>query len=384
MLKWIGVLASFFISCAFADAVPTTAPAAPVPAAAAQEVAAINQSLTKPVVVVKHKHHVAYDRNRLTWAQLTAHFALTRDYHLYPVQQQVGWWLAHRKFLSHALLDARPYVAYIYQQTQEKKLPAELALLPAVESSYNPMAYSPMGACGMWQLLPGTATDFGMRIDWWYDARRDTVASTEVALMYLGRLHYRFHNWLLALAAYNAGVGRVEAAQENSVEKNFWNLNLPAETEDYVPRLLALAYLIQHAKQYHLVLPQLSDANSFRVVTISRQMDLAEISHLSGVSVSKLKLLNAAMRRWATEPVDEYPLLLPLTAVPRFMANLERRHQNYNMQWQYHEVQLGETIYTIAQTYHIDPNLLEIANALPAHPRLYLGQGIVVPLTART
>lgn len=327
-------------------------------------------------------HHVRHphSQTRSVWPELISRFQLQNQYHLYAVQQQVSWWLNHREFLEHALSRSRDYLAYFNEQTAVRHLPAELALLPAIESGYNPSADSRVGAMGLWQMMPQTATTNGLQINWWYDARRDTIASTKTALDYLSRLHFALNDWLLAVAAYDVGIGNIENAEARSGERSFWNLDLPEETQDYVPRLLALAYLVQHAAQYNLVLPPISDRPTFSVVILYRQLDISEISHLAHIAPATIQALNPGMKRWATAPQGRFELVLPDYAARSFVLNANHARLSSYVAWRYHRVYPGETMQSIAREYHVKSSLLYHVNRLPESSQPGEGQGVLVPV----
>lgn len=329
---------------------------------------------------LKQAHPKHHRQLRSVWPELISRFQLRNQYHLYAVQQQVAWWLNHREFLEHALARSTNYLAYFNQQTAIRHLPAELALLPAIESGYNPTASSNVGAMGLWQMMPQTATTNGLQINWWYDARRDTVASTQTALNYLSRLHYALKDWLLAVAAYDAGIGNIENAQARSGEKDFWRLDLPEETQDYVPRLLALAYLVEHASQYNLQLPAISDVPNFSVVVLYRQLDISEISRLAHIPETTIQALNPGMRRWATMPQGKFELVLPDYAARTFVRNANRVRLNSYVAWRYHRVYPGETMQSIAREYHVRSHLLYHVNRMSEASQPDEGQGVLVPV----
>lgn len=192
------------------------------------------------------------------WTTMSSHFSLNTATDQKAVAKQIAWLQAHQASLKQTLKQAAPYISYVYNQTQAHGMPAELALLPIVESDYNPHATSKVGASGIWQLMPATASSLGLKSTATYDGRRDIVASTGAALHFLDNLGHQFHqNWNLALAAYNWGAGNMEKVVVSQHQTNFWSLQkLPAETQNYVPKLLALAAIIKDPARYHIQLPQ--------------------------------------------------------------------------------------------------------------------------------
>ena len=175
---------------------------------------------------------------------------------------------------------ASPFMYLVVEEIERRGMPAELALLPMVESAYDPSAYSHAHASGLWQFIPETGKRYGLRQDYWYDGRRDIVASTNAALDYLQALHQQFDgDWFCALAAYNAGEGRVGRAIKANLAANkpidYWSLNLPEETRNYVPRLLALAEIVRNNDSYNVELPYIADAPQLAMVDTRGQIDLA-------------------------------------------------------------------------------------------------------------
>ena len=281
--------------------------------------------------------------------------------------------------------NSTPYIAYIAQQVRRHGLPSEIALLPFVESGYDPFAYSKVGASGLWQMMPETATSFNLSINWWYDQRRDVYASTSAAINDFLQLHSLLNNdWLLALAAYNSGVGTVKKAINRSKKSNkatdFWSLSLPSETKNYVPKLLAIAIIIESPEQYGITLPDISDDPYFDSVRITSQMSLGEISKLSGASIDEIRSLNPGMRRWATEDNNTYYLLLPSNSIKTFQDNLKSEEGKVKTNWQYHEVYKNETIASVASDYKTTEDIIMKANGLSDGDKLTVGQGLLVPI----
>ena len=197
------------------------------------------------------------------------------------------------------------YMHYIVGQLDARKMPRELALLPVVESAFEPYAYSRARASGLWQFIPGTGSRFGLKQNWWYDGRRDVVASTRGALDYLQALHDEFNgDWLLAIAAYNCGEANVERAVNRNVREglpiDFWHLKLPAETRAYVPKLLAMRRIVTEPAAYGLEFSQIPDAPYFAVVKTGGQIDLQVVAEIAGIPRDELYELNPAFHRFAT------------------------------------------------------------------------------------
>ena len=260
------------------------------------------------------------------WAVIAANFQLPHYTNNPEVLRQIHWFQSHPAYFTKIANQGQPYIQYIYQQVKMHGLPGELVLLPMIESAYDPFAYSWVGAAGLWQMMPATGSNFGLKQDWWYDGRKDIVSSTQAALDYLTYLETFFNgNWPLAIAAYNSGEGTVQHAIDRNAQRNhntdFFSLNLPAETESYVPRLLALAAIIQNPQAYHLDLPTLHSGTYFTILSLKQQIDLSVAAKMAGISLTLLYELNPGYSRWATDPKGPYRLLLPSSAVNIFNMN---------------------------------------------------------------
>ncbi|MFL2545901.1 MAG: transglycosylase SLT domain-containing protein [Candidatus Rariloculaceae bacterium] len=225
------------------------------------------------------------------------------------VQRELTWYLSHGEHLDRVFNRADRYLYYIIEELDRRGMPADFALLPVVESAYDPFAYSHGRAAGLWQIIPGTATRLGVTQNWWYDGRRDAVDSTRAALDYLEYLHEMFDgDWLLALAGYNAGEGNVTRAIARALsageEIDFWHIRpyLPIETRAYVPRLLAIAAVLRDSEAHGIELPTLANAARFESVDTSTQIDMALAAELAGLTTDRLYEFNAGVNRWATDP----------------------------------------------------------------------------------
>lgn len=267
--------------------------------------------------------------NSNLWDSLRLSFQLEDQYKRPEVQSQVNWLMNHKSYLNQLGAHSQPYLYYILQEIQKRKMPGELALLPMIESTYNPFAYSSSGAAGLWQFTSGTGKGFGLKQNWWFDGRRDIYNSTNAALNYLAYLHRFFNgNWMLAIAAYHSGEGTVQHAMHNQGSKNFWTLNLPQDTHSYVPKLLALARLIQSRNSLSSRLPYISNTPYFTKIDVGTQIDLTNAAHLAGISYPEFLKLNPGNNRWATSPQGPHTIVLPLDKVDLFVHNLKKIPQN--------------------------------------------------------
>ena len=300
------------------------------------------------------------------------------------VQTHIDEYTKHPHLLEQLLHRGEPYLFHILNRLEQAGLPAELALLPVVESAFDPFATSQAGAAGIWQFMPATAADAGLDQDWWYDGRRDIIASTEAALDYLDQLHNRFDgDWLLALAAYNAGHARVRRAirrnRDAGKPADFWHLSLPAETRSYVPRLIALRMIIENPDSYNISLPALSDTRYFSSVEIQGQIELSVAARLSGVSLVELQRLNPAYDRSITPPDKDLMLLVPSLVEDVFRERIARLPQDQRIQSIRHRIRRGDNLGTIAQHYRITVSELRKVNRLKGS-KIIAGHLLIVPV----
>lgn len=261
------------------------------------------------------------------WDRLPNGFMLADESNNPAVQSQIRWFLKHPQYLERTSHRAAPYIYYIYDQVQKRQLPTELVLLPINESAYNPFSTSVAGAGGIWQMTRGTASQYKVKQNWWYDGRRDVYTSTKAALDHLTYLQNFFNgDWLLVLAAYNCGEGTVQRAIRRNAAQgkptDFWSLPLPEETRSYVPRLLALAIIIRDRQAYNIELPPIEDQPYLAQVDVETPMSLAEAARLSNLDVSELKKLNPAHRYTSKAAQGPFKLVLPIDRVDIFKNNL--------------------------------------------------------------
>ncbi len=318
------------------------------------------------------------------WDRLRTNFQLPTAANRPQVQAQIKWFVHNQSYLDRTIKRAVPYMYLIFQETQSRNLPAELVLLPIMESAYNPFIRSSRGAVGLWQLMSGTANVFGVKQDFWYDGRRDVYASTNGALDYLTYLQSYFGgDWLLAIAAYDAGEGRLQSAVHHNAERglstDFWSLSLPVETQAYVPRLLALAAIISNPAKYNVTLPPITDQPYLQQVELGAPINLAQAAEMAGMSLNALKILNPGYSRTTTGPNGPYRLLLPIDRIPQFKERLAAMPELSNRtNWGRYKVQRGDTLDSIADRFDITVVALREANHLTSK-HLPVGHVIMIP-----
>lgn len=299
---------------------------------------------------------------------------------------QRNWFVKHPSYLKRVAKRAEPFLYYIVDELEKNNMPIEIALLPVVESAFDPFAYSHGRASGMWQFVPGTGKRFGMKQNWWYDGRRDVVASTQGAIKYLKYLHNYFDgDWLLALAAYNSGEGRVSRAVKRNKAKNkatdFWSLDLPKETRAYVPKLLALADIIKRPQDFNLTLYPIPNEAVLTLVDIESQLDLAKGAELSGLSLAELQRLNPGFNRWATDPDGPHQLLLPKHTVTKFKQGLAKLTTKDRLAWQRYRIKQGDNLGAISKKFNTSVSLIEQVNNLK-QGKIRAGKHLLIPVAA--
>ncbi|MCH8944678.1 MAG: LysM peptidoglycan-binding domain-containing protein [Proteobacteria bacterium] len=297
------------------------------------------------------------------------------------------WFARNADYLDRVFTRAQRYMPYIAAELERRGMPLELALLPIVESAYDPFAYSHGRAAGLWQMIPGTAKRFGIRQNWWYDGRRDVVDSTRAALDYLQHLHQLNNgNWLNAIASYNSGEGNVLRAARRNRNANksidFWYLSLPKETSMYVPKLLALVEIVSDPARYNLRLPVVVDEQQFAVTDIGSQLDLALAAELAGIDVDTVYQYNPGYNRWSTDPAGPHNLVMPIDVAEQFVKALDDVPAAERVRWQRHKVKDDEAISQIAEQYHTTVASIRAANNLRGNT-IRAGHYLMIPVATK-
>lgn len=321
------------------------------------------------------------------WDRIRKRLSLKHDTRREEVQKQINWFQKHLDFLDRTLERASPVLHYIVEMVEARRMPAEVALLPIIESAYNPLADSHAGAGGIWQMMPSTAKNFGLKQSWWYDGRRDVHAATSAALNYLAYLHRYFEgDWLLAFAAYNWGEGNVsKAVQRNrsgGKPTDFWSLRLPKETSVYIPTLLALSEIVADPVKYQIKLLPILDQCRIVKVEVGSQIDLSFAAQIAELKVEELYKLNPGFFRWATDPSGPHYLMLPQKNAQLFQQRLSQLETHERISWQRYQVRSGDSLLSIANKFHASPDQIRSYNKLSEKP-LTPGRTIMVPQVSR-
>jgi membrane-bound lytic murein transglycosylase D len=282
---------------------------------------------------------------------------------------------------------SQKYLFHIVEEVQKRDMPTEIALLPMIESAYNPQANSRSRASGIWQFIPSTGKHYGLKQNWWVDNRRDVTAATNAALDYLQKLHGMFGAWDLALAAYNAGEGTVQRAinrnRAQGLPTDYQSLSLPPETRNYVPKLQSIKNIVTNPEKYGLTLNSIPNHPYFARVTTPKQIDAKLAAQLAEISYEEFTSLNPSYNRpvitaTSTSTGEKHQLLLPVWAAERFVDNLA----NYDKpltNWQTYNAKRGERMDNIAQKFGMNVSQLRDVNGLPASNKLRNSQAMLVP-----
>ncbi|MFW5443509.1 MAG: transglycosylase SLT domain-containing protein [Methylococcaceae bacterium] len=330
------------------------------------------QSTTKPLTTT----------HDTVWSRLISLYALP-EIENERIDAQVQKYLKHPEFLVSVQQRAEPYLYFILDEIESKQIPGELALLPIVESAFKPNALSKSNASGLWQFMPATGRYFGLKQNWWYDGRRDVYTSTKAATSYLKQLSEQFDdNWLLALAAYNAGKGTISKAinknEDNNLDTDYWSLPLHKETMAYVPRLLAIAKIFANADQYNIPLQQIPNEPYFTVVNIDSQLDLTIATEMAQIPLIDFLILNPAFKKGVTDPDGPFHLLIHKDKADLFKQTLAHTLEKDKIKWTRHKIIKGENLGSIAMKYNTSVNALRQSNQL-ANSNIRAGKLLLIP-----
>ena len=298
------------------------------------------------------------------------------------VQNHVAWYANRPDYVRRMVERSQLYLYHIVEEVEKRGMPTEIALLPMIESAFNPQALSRSRASGIWQFIPSTGKSFGLEQNWWYDGRRDVTAATDAALDYLQKLHDMFGSWELALAAYNWGEGSVSRAiaknQKMGLPTDYLSLKMPAETRNYLPKLMAIKQIVMDPEASGLALASIPNRAYFATVTTKQHIDVAVAARLAGMPLTEFVSLNPAYNRPVINAREERTLLLPVDKAETFASNLE----NYDkplVSWQSYTPTRGEKIDNVARRFSISVARLKQLNNITKRNRLSAGQTLLVP-----
>ena len=315
------------------------------------------------------------------WVRIRNGFAMG-DLDSKLVARHEKWYASRPDYMARMTDRARRYLHHITVEVERRGMPSEIALLPMIESAFNPGAYSTARASGIWQFIPSTGKNFGMEQNWWYDGRRDIVSATNGALDYLQKLHGMFGDWELALAAYNWGENAVQRAQARNRKRglpvNYASLKMPKETSNYVPKLMAVKNIVANPASFGLELDYIPDEPYFTAIATPRHMDVKLAAQLADISMEEFEALNPAHNRPVILQDSSELILLPVDAVETFLANLEG-YDKPLVSWQAYRPKKGERLDSLAPRFGLSVAKLKSVNGLPGYIKTSSGQPLLVP-----
>ncbi len=300
------------------------------------------------------------------------------------VRSKIEWYVSRPDYLQRTFERSRKYLYYIVDELEKRGMPTELALLPMIESSFNPMAYSRAHASGLWQFIPPTGKRYSLQQNWWYDGRRDVIASTDAALGYLEKLYDMLGDWQLALASYNWGENAVKRAIDRNLSAGlspeYAQLAMPVETRQYIPKLQAMKDIISNPAAYGVVLEPIPNQPYFAVVPKPRAIDVQVAAKLAELPVEEFVALNPGFSRPLIPSSLDSQLILPADKVAIFNANLEKHDDSKLTSWQTYHPKRGESLEAVARKFKVSLARLKEVNGITRRNRRMPPQ-LVVPVT---
>jgi membrane-bound lytic murein transglycosylase D len=377
------------------DAVPSAGSEAPAPASAPRAAAPAARTAQPPAVFEGERQEI---KNRLAaqaridrtapvddvWQRIRDGFAVP-DLDNALVREKTRYYAARPEYMQRIVDRSRLYLYHIVEEIEKRGMPTELALLPMVESAFNPMAYSRAHASGLWQFIPGTGKRFELEQNWWYDARRDIVESTNAALDYLAKLYEMHGDWQLALASYNWGENAVARAiaknQAAGLPTDYASLSMPAETRHYIPKLQALKNIIANPEPFGIVLGPIPNQPYFTTITKLRDIDVQLAARLAEMPVAEFIALNPGFSRPIIRAEMTPRIVLPADKVDVFHENLTALGEKSLVSWKSYHPKQGETFESIAKKHGIMVGQLKEVNGIAVRSR-QVPRLLVVPTKA--
>jgi len=298
------------------------------------------------------------------------------------VDKWTAYYAKHPESMNRMANRAGKYLYYIVEEINRRGLPTELALLPFVESAYNPIAYSHAKASGLWQFIPSTGTQFKLKQDWWHDQRRDPIASTNAALDYLEYLFEFQGDWYLALASYNWGEGAVQRAVKRNAAAgkptDYLSLNMPAETRNYLPKLQAIKNIVADPKKYAVVLPDVDNSPYFVAIKKTVNIDYVLAAQFAELPLEDFQALNPSFNQPVISVKENHAIILPRDRVAIYNKNLAQYRGDLTS-WKTYDAQDGESIAAIASKFGVPEARLRQANRIPGNVRLASAETLIIP-----
>ncbi len=311
-----------------------------------------------------------------------------KGYAMAPMQNDLvrdweHWYSSRPDYVARMIDRSSRFLFHIVEEVEKRGMPTEIALLPMIESAYNPVAYSRSHASGIWQFIPSTGKDFGLRQNWWYDGRRDILAATNAALDYLQKLYGMFGDWNLALASYNWGEGAVGRAMERNRAKglptDYESLTVPGETRNYLPKLIAVKNIISNPAKYGLTLADVPNTPYFATVTVRKHIDIQLAAKFAEMPLTEFKFLNPGHNKPIIRAGEAERIVLPKDKVATFRSNFDK-HEQPLASWQAILFGKGDKPEKLAAKHGMTLAELKEVNGLATQRKLLVGQPLLVPL----
>lgn len=299
------------------------------------------------------------------------------------VKKYERWYSEHPVYTYRMFERTKRYIYYVVQEVKKRNMPMEIALLPIIESAYNPIARSNMKAVGLWQFIPSTGKNYGLKQNWWKDERSNVILSTNASLNYLEKLYKQFGTWELALAGYNAGEGKVaREIKKNKRRKrptDYYTISLPRETDEYVSKLIAMKHIIQNPSKFNVDVPYIPNAPYFGEVTLTEQMDIDLILKLADISSEEFELLNAHHKR-PLIPKEQEPIiiLLPKNKIETYNKNLAEHNEPLS-NWVLYKPKRKESIMKVAKKFDINLSTFKRINSLNGRVTFRRNSTVLIP-----
>ena len=299
--------------------------------------------------------------------------------------QYVNAYLSNPAQLNKLLEKGRYFIYFVLEELERYRLPPELALLPYIESNYDPFSISPSGAMGIWQFMPATARIYGLRDTWWYEQRHDPLLSSKAAVRYLAYLHNRFNQEITyTLAAYNGGPTllekRIKLNKKAGKPTDYKNLKLPKQTQEYVPKFKAILAIVLNAEKYGINLPDFPNKQVLGNIELDGQVEILAFSEFAGLKPEFVYKLNAGYTKWASPPGDKTIFNIPIELEAMLNLNKDKFIQANQINWVTHKVSRGDSLWKIADKFDTEVKVLKKVNYLSSNI-LSLGQELLIPLS---
>ena len=346
------------------------------------ETNALGQQITVINVDKKNQNIKKLNENLSIWSRINSGYKM-KQRPSRRIRNFEKWYSKRPEYVERMLERSEKYLFYVTNEVQKRNMPMEIALLPMIESAYNPIATSRKKAAGMWQFIPSTGKIYGLKQNWWVDNRRNVTESTDAALNYLEKLYKEFGSWELALASYNAGEGRISRAikrnKRNKKSTSYYSLRIPRETKNYVPKLFAIKNIISNPKKYGLSLPYIKNKPYFETITVNKNIDTQLIARLAEISNEEFQLLNPQHKRPVIK-VTNIPekINLPYQNIHIFNYNFHGYSKPLS-NWTPYKPKRKESVAQVAKKFGIDRKILTQVNRLERRKTFRRNSTILIP-----